>query len=381
MSERNTEFQFVDVNVSDIIAKLTSVYQQIVNRTVHPSSPEKLFLSWVASAIVQIYQNINYAANQNLPSRATGENLDALAQLFYMTKRPDPVAATVPVEFTISEAQTTTLAIPAGTQVTNEDGDPVFETVEEAIIEIGETSVTVQCVCQTPGTIGNGFEAGQLNECVDMFPYFESCANTETSAGGIDSPNDDEFYELLVNSEGAWSCAGPRGAYKYFAKSVSLNVADVVVNSPDPGEVNIYVLMDDGTIADSATKALITAACNDNEVRPLTDLVSVEDADTVSYNITLTYYMSTSSQKSATEITADVNAAIDEYKKWQSGKLGRDINPSKLTQLVVAAGAKRVVITSPTYTALRDGNDVNNPVPQVAVVGTVTVTNGGYEDE
>ena len=381
MSERNVEYQFVEVNVSDIVSRLTTVYQQTVGRTVHPSSPEKLFLSWVASAIVQIYQNINYAANQNLPSRATGENLDALAQLFYMTKRPDPVAATVPVEFTISEAQTTSIVIPQGTQVTNEDGDPIFETVEEAIIAIGDTTVTVQCVCQTPGTIGNGFEVGQLNECVDMFPYFESCTNTETSAGGIDSPDDDEFYDLLVNSEGAWSCAGPRGAYKYFAKSVSLNVADVVVNSPDPGDVNIYVLMDDGTIASSAIKAAIAAKCNDNEVRPLTDLVSVEDPATVSYDITVTYYMSNSSQKSATEITADVNAAVDEYKKWQSGKLGRDINPSKLTQMMVEAGAKRVVITSPTYTQLRDGNDPNNPVPQVATIGTVTVTNGGYENE
>ena len=381
MSERNTEYQFVDVNVSDVIAWLTTNYQEIVGRTVHPSSPEKLFLSWVAAAVVQIYQNINYAANQNLPSRATGENLDALAQLFYMTKRPDPVAATVPIEFTISEAQATTIVIPAGTRVTNADGEPVFETTEEGVIAIGDTTVTVDAICQTAGAIGNGFEIGQLNECVDEFPYYDSCTNTQVSSGGQDSPDDDEFYELLRLSESAWSCAGARNAYKYFAKSVSTNIVDVVVNSPNPGEVNIYALMNDGTIASSAVKAAISAACSDNEVRPLTDLVSVEDPATVSYDITATYYMSTSSQKSATEIVADVTEAVSEFLKWQAGKLGRDINPSKLTQMMVDAGAKRVVITSPTYTFLRDGNDVNNPVPQVATIGSVTITNGGYEDE
>jgi hypothetical protein len=42
-------------------------------------------------------------------------------------------------------------------------------------------------------------------------------------------------------------------------------------------------------------------------------------------------------------------------------------------------GIKRVEMVSPEYTPLRDGRD--NTVPQVASVGTITITNGGYEDE
>ena len=76
---RNPEYQFVEANAENIIAELTQKYEELTNTTVHPSSPVKLFLSWCAAAIVQIYQNINYAANQNLPSRAEGANLDALA--------------------------------------------------------------------------------------------------------------------------------------------------------------------------------------------------------------------------------------------------------------------------------------------------------------
>lgn len=379
MSDRNPDYLFINESADSIITELTSKYQEITGVTVYPASPVRVFLSWVASAILQIYQNINYVANQNIPSRAVGANLDALAELYFMRTRPTATPAYVTMEFTISAAQGTTIIIPAGTRVTTVQRERVFETTEEASIAIGDTSVQVLAVCQDAGEIGNGFTAGQLCECIDLFTYYESCENVDTSSGGSDAPTDDEFYDLLVNSMDAFSCAGPIGAYKYYAKSVSLDIADVVVNSPDDGEVAIYALMNDGTKASSTIKALIAAACNDENVRPLTDSVSVEDPDEVTYNITLTYYMSNDSQKSAAEITADVNTAVAEFQAWQSGKLGRDINPSKLIQMILNAGAKRVNLTYPAYAALSDGSD--GSAPELAKVGTVSVTNGGYEDE
>ena len=379
MSSRNPDYQFVTVTADELIAKLTTAYEQIVGGTVRPASPEKLFLSWIASGILQIYQNINYAANQNVPSRAEGENLDALAELFFERKRPDATKAYVTIEFTISAAQTTTIIIPKGTRVTNTDSDPIFETVEDATIAIGDTTVEVQAVCQTAGTAGNGFTAGQLTECVDVFPYYDSCTNTDTSAGGSDVPTDDEFYNLLVTSENAWSCAGSKGAYQYFAKSVSTDVADVVVNSPEAGEVDIYALMSDGTKASAEVKALILAKCSADDVRPLTDTVVVGDPAETTYNITMTYYMSRESAMSAAEIEANVNQAVTEYVEWQANRLGRDINPSKLIQMVIEAGAKRCVVTYPVFTHLGDGSDGN--APGLAKLGTKSVTNGGYEDE
>lgn len=379
MSERNPDYQFLDISVEAVITKLTETYEELTKRTVHPASPEKLFLSWVASAIIQIYQNINLAANQNLPSRATGENLDALAQLFYLQSRPAATPAYATMQFTISEAQSTAIIIPQGTRITTADGDPIFETVEEAVIPIGETSIQVQCVCQTAGTEGNGYEAGQLSVCVDLFTYYQSCTNIETTGGGSDAPTDDEFYELLKSSVSAWSCAGPRNGYIYYAKAVSTEIADVVVNSPSPGEVYIYALMSDGTKAGSAVKSLIENACNADDVRPLTDMVTVADPEEVSYDITLTYYMSSESQKSAAEIQQDVESAVNDFIEWQYSRIGRDINPSKLVQMIVAAGAKRVEITSPVFTHLKDGSD--NTAPEIAQIGTISLTNGGYEDE
>lgn len=154
---------------------------------------------------------------------------------------------------------------------------------------------------------------------------------------------------------------------------------DVSIVQIQGGHVNIYALMDDGTIAGTTIKNAISAACNADEVRPLTDLVSVLDPSTVSYNINLTYYIATDSLIPVTDIEAAVANAVSEYVKWQSAKLGRDINPSKLWQLLMQTGIKRAVITSPTFQVMSDGAD--GSTPQLAVLGTKTVTNGGYEDE
>lgn len=190
----------------------------------------------------------------------------------------------------------------------------------------------------------------------------------------------------------AKSTAGPKGGYIAKAKAVSNDIADVLPNSPTPGEVRIYVLMEDGTIAGQEVKNAVLAACNADETRPLTDHVLVEDPETVAYDIDVTYYLNRGGP-SAADVQSEVNAAVDTYVKWQAGKLGRDINPSELTRRMMVNGVKRVVIRSPVYTELRSGNvatdasgrvalaDLTDTVPQVGKLRGRTVTSGGYEDE
>ena len=189
----------------------------------------------------------------------------------------------------------------------------------------------------------------------------------------------------MIASLDGYSCAGSKGGYIYFAKKVSTEIQDVVVNTPTDGEVKLYVLMDNGSIADSEMKNLVLAACSADSARPLTDHVSVEDPEVVSYSIDLTYYIPSNSSQSAADIETAVNEAVEEYIAWQCGKLGRDINPTELIYKVRAAGAKRVVINSPVFTVLRDGetfNTVAESVPQIATSSpSTTITNGGFEDE
>lgn len=388
MSRNTTPYIFVDADPQKMIDALTTKYESITKRTVHPSSPEKLFITWVASAMVLMAEQINFAGNQNIPSKAVGEGLDNLAQIFYIRERPQAKPATVTLKFTISEAQASAILIPTGTRVTTADHLIVFATDSDVYVPAGETTITVTATCETAGASGNGYAAGQLNTCVDLFDYYSAVTNTTTSDGGSDTATDDEFYDLLIAGQDAYTSAGARGAYEYYSKQVSTAIRDIVVNSPEPCVVHIYAVMDDGSLASSEMKAAILAACNSEKIRPLTDLVSVEDAEEVTYNITMTYYLSRDSAESAATIQSNVEAAVQQYISWQNAKIGRDINPSKLNQMVLEAGAKRTVITSPTYTVLRNGfvpdptqADPEDYIPQLAKKGTVTLTNGGYEDE
>lgn len=379
--KRNPMYQFVPTDTNKIISDLVEGYEIITKSTVRPASPEMQFIRWVAHVVIQERMLNNWTGNQNIPSRADGENLDALAELFYTKERPGAKAAVCTMQFSISEAQTTAILIPVGTRVTDSSGTLTWVTTADAYVPIGETRVEVKVQCLTVGTVGNGYAIGQINSLVDIYKYYSECHNITVSDSGADEADDDEFYELLRASMDAYSSAGAKGAYEYWAKQTSTEIADVLAVSPSPCVVKLYALMKDGTLATEEVKAAVLAACTAEERRPLADLVSVEDAETVPYNVSLTYYLHRplGNGKTGADLSAEVEAAVDKYTAWQSAKLGRDINPSYLSGLLMQTGIKRIVVSSPEFTALRDG--ANGSVPQVAVLKGVTIVNGGYEDE
>lgn len=363
---RNTDYQFVPTDAESVEAQLVSYYEKLTGASLQPADPMRLLFKTVAYVIVLERADTNYTGNQNIPSRAAGANLDTLAELFNVSGRPDAQPAVCTERFYISEAQESAILIPAGTRVTDTSSTLVWETVADAYVSIGETYVDVQIRCQTPGTAGNGYTPGQINTFVDLYDYCSACENTTTSDDGADAATDEEFYDLMRASMDSYSTAGALGSYIYWAKSVSTEIADVVANSPTPGEVKLYVLMNDGTKGSEEIKKAALAACNAEEHRPLTDHVTTADPEEVSYNITLTYYIQTDAEKSAAAIQADVDAAVKEYVAWQCGRFGRDINPDKLRDYLFSAGVKRVVLTEPEFQMLYTGKEIDEATFQAA---------------
>ncbi len=376
---RNTDYEFFPADEDALVAELVADYEQRTGVSVQPASLDKLLIQWVAHALQIERVRANYIGNQNLPSRAEGENLDELAQLFGELERPDAQPAVSTERFYISAEQETAILVPQGTRVTDVSGGLVWETTEDAYIAIGETSVDVPIRCQTPGAVGNGYAPGQISTAIDLIDYFDRCENVTSSDAGADAATDDEYSELMRESQDAASTAGPQGGYEYIAKQVSTEIADVVANSPGAGKVALYLLMSDGTPAQEEIKNAAAEACSAETKRPLTDSVSVGDPETVEYDVSVRYYIPSDSSLSSAAIEEAVSTAVQEYIAWQSAKLGRDINPSKLVSLLMQTGVKRVEVSSPAYRALRDGRD--NLVPQIASLRGKTVTNGGFEDE
>lgn len=375
---REPEYQFISTDPEALTAQAAAEYEKLTGLPLRPGSPEKLFLQLIVNILVQERVLTNYTGNQNIPSRAEGKDLDALGELFYARERPRAKAAVCTQRFTISEPQESAVLVPKGTRVAGPEG-LVWETIEDGYIPIGETFADVALRCQTPGNGGNGYAPGQLKTLVDLYDYYAGTENITQSAGGTDEATDEEFYELMRQSMDAFSCAGARGGYEYFAKQVSTDIRDVIANSPMPGVVKLYVLMADGTLAGEEIKAAVLAACSADKVRPLTDQVFVEDAEAVEYEIDFTYYTQPDTEKSAVEIREAVEKAVRDYTEWQAAKLGRDINPSVLVGWLMQTGIKRVELRKPDFAVLRDDGKT---APQIAkLAAKAEIVNGGYEDE
>lgn len=134
----------------------------------------------------------------------------------------------------------------------------------------------------------------------------------------------------------------------------------IEIKKTNEGVVKIVPICENGEVPDDAIIAKVLAACSASEVRPLTDKIVVEPPAVVEYDIELTYYTTAADAGACIQTVEGEGGAIDQFIKWQSGALGRHINPDKLRALILApvgetaVGATRVVINSPEFTELND---------------------------
>lgn len=300
-----------------------------------------------------------------------GEFLDNLGAGRGVTRK-QPAPAETTLRFTLSEKRPAAVGIPEGTKVT--DGNlNYFATVGYEEIPAGETYVDVRALCTENGVDGNELLPGQVNVLVDLIPYVESVSNTTKTSGGADLESDESLAERIFLAPSGYSVAGPDDAYKYWTKTYSQTIGDVKVTSPNPVEVEIRFIMTNGELPTKTVIDGVAAYLQDENIRPLTDKVTVLAPETVKFNIAFTYYVNLSDQSKAGTIQAEVAQAVADYIEWQTRTIGRDINPSELMKRIVAAGAKRAEITSPVFTTVPDTS--------VARIETQTVTYGGVEND
>ena len=69
---RNTQYQFIPTDPTEIESALTAIYEKLTGTTVQPASPEKLFIQWITNIITQERVFNYYPCNQNIPCRAEG---------------------------------------------------------------------------------------------------------------------------------------------------------------------------------------------------------------------------------------------------------------------------------------------------------------------
>ena len=347
------DIDFAVKDTDTIIQEVIARYETISGRSLARADPVRLFLNAVILEIAQQRSIIDFSAKMNLLAYASGDYLDHLGALLGVT-RLEASYATCNVKFTLSTALPYDVIIPEGTRITP-DGKILFALSDDISITAGQLYAVASAACLTSGTVGNDYVAGQINQIVDVFPYELKAVNITASAGGDDTETDDDFRARIQLAPESFTNAGSIQGYKYFALSADPNIADVAVITPpdtDPGNVNIYVLMNGGILPDDDVLAKVLAVCSGDDVRPDTDYVHALKPETVSYSIEVSYWISSDDAVQSEVIQANVQQAVADFITWQASKLGRDINPSKLHHDIIEAGAKRCEIISPSFQVL-----------------------------
>lgn len=371
------DIQFLETDTETIESNMIALYELFMRESgrkdykMQPASPERLFLSWCAAIIVQQRVLIDETAKKNVPRYATGEYLDSLAELFKDIERLPAEPAYTIFRCYISEAQEQSVIVPAGTRISFDE--IVFETEDDLEIPAGSLSGDVKGRCQSAGTVGNGIAAGQVKEIVDVYDYYLKVENITKTSGGAEQEGDKDYYERMRESMESFSTAGPVNSYIYHAKSVTAAVVDVEATSPVPGTVDVRVLLQGGEQPTEAVLQAIYDKLNADDVRPLTDTVTVSAPEEDPFEIDVTFWIEGNTQASGSIIEKAVREAVEGYILWQTGKMGRDINPSYLVQKIMEAGAKRVHVRKPEF------KEVGRTHVARVVRDTVQVLNGGVE--
>jgi len=368
-----SDINFVDVNSEYMLDEMISGFESVLGETLYPGDERRMFLQQLLPLLVVTKSSINESAKMNLLKYATGVYLDAMGERTDTPRLPAHKSKTT-IRFTLSAAQTSNVIVLVGARVTP-DGKLYFATKQTLIIVAGQTIGDVAAESTEGGQIYNGFTSGQIKTLVDPVAYVSSVSNVDTSSGGADIESDDDgvdvwsgYRERIRESFNKVS-AGSEAGYIFWAKTANAEITDVSVISPSAGNIQIVVLMKGGRIPTQAVLDYVLAICTDSKRKALTDQLSVVAPVTVPYDITFTYYISSSMAADISSIQTAITKAVDEYIVWQCAKLGQTINPDKLRQLVLNAGASKITITAPVETPVTSS--------QVAISGTYTPTYGG----
>lgn len=373
------EISFIDdMTIDEIQKKLVSEYENSItaitgNKYVLPQADKfRIIINSIALILYQNLQCIDRAGKQNTLKYAYGKYLDNIAAEKGVVRKTAK-AATVNVKFSLETARSSSTLIPKGTRVSN-DSDIYFETQNSEEIAAGNTDIVISCVCTEDGTLGNNIQIGEITTLVDPVTYINEVVNTTISTGGTDKEDDDSLRERVFLAPSSYTTTGSADAYIYHCKLFSNDIADVIATS-DVGSavVNIIVLLKNGVIPEEELITQLQEYLNNDSIKTLTDKVVVAAPSVKKYDINLTYYINKSERSKALLIQKNVEKAIDEYILWQNSKIGRDINPDKLIEKIMATGAKRVAVSSPIYQACNQ-----TEVPRLA---NKSITYGGIEDD
>ena len=196
-----------EISLSNIVNQMINYYnmKHEVGETVitdfNEGSEIRNLLEAFAIGIYALLEEQHEATKIAFISTSEGVFLDRLGELpFIDLPRITGSVAGGSVTFTLAEAQSDDVVIPAETFIRNED-EISFYTLSDCVISSGDLTGSVLVEAISPGADGNA-PAGTVTifEDEDIDTSLVSVTNSEDFRGGSDWEDDDEYRERLLDN-------------------------------------------------------------------------------------------------------------------------------------------------------------------------------------
>ena len=183
--------------------------------------------------------------------------------------------------------------------------------------------------------------------------------------------SDTDLRRRIQLSLEGFSTAGPEGAYTFHALGADGDVLDASATSPAPGEVVVSILSRTGDgEASPALIETVETVLSAEDVRPLTDFVTVRSATIVPYTVEATLYFYAGPDRAV--VMQSAQEAIEAYVAKQH-RIGLDVTLSGIYAALHQPGVQRVDLVSPAENLVIDA--------QSAPYCTgISLTDGGLDE-
>ena len=157
--------------------------------------------------------------------------------------------------------------------------------------------------------------------------------------------NDTDLRQRVQLAPQSFSVAGPEGAYRSHARAAHGRVLDASATSPEEGEVRVTVLAREGDgTATPDLLAKVEAALRSEDIRPLTDYVTVQSAAILPYDVVAILHLFPGPDSSV--VVAEALRRLAIYVE-ACHRLGRVVARSGLDAALHVAGVERVELLYP----------------------------------
>ncbi len=182
--------------------------------------------------------------------------------------------------------------------------------------------------------------------------------------------SDETYRQRLSLVRDEYSTAGPRGAYESIARKADVDVAAAKAKFISDGHVSIFIVTHNNFgIAQQSTIDAVEAAVSDDDVRPMTDYVTIEQSPVTYVPVTAALeFEDTLDTTGVAETLAASEAALIEYQTTRA--IGEIIAVSKLHSIIHVPGIKRVTLSNPTA-------DIDPGETGTAVISNITLNTAG----